>query len=61
MMTKKSTTKKRIKRIRQKYEDYEMYMTFNALSYVDKVPECVEKLKSRDDENLWKTAMEWEI
>lgn len=57
VVKKNATENKRTRRIPQRYEDYEMYMTFDALSYVEKVPECVEELKGRDDEQLWKTAM----
>lgn len=44
-----------------KYVDYEMYMAFDAVSYVENVPERVKDLKGREDESFWINAMEKEI
>lgn len=45
----------------QRYNDYELYMAFDAMSYINEVPETVNELKNRDDEHFWRRAMEREL
>lgn len=43
------------------HNNYEMYMAFDAVSYLEKVPETVQDIKGRNDEFYWRKAMEREI
>ncbi|KAK0075918.1 hypothetical protein PV326_011189 [Microctonus aethiopoides] len=36
-------------------------MAFDAVSYIENAPECVEELNNRNDENMWLRAMNNEI
>lgn len=45
----------------ERFNDYEMYMAFDAESFVNKVPECLEEINKRDDKEFWKNAMKREI
>ncbi|KAF2883951.1 hypothetical protein ILUMI_22209 [Ignelater luminosus] len=49
----KSEKYRRISKLPARYNDYEMYMAYDAVSYVEKVPEKVEDLENRDDEKFW--------
>ncbi|KAK9702000.1 hypothetical protein QE152_g30249 [Popillia japonica] len=50
--------KKRKQKLPVKFNDYEMYMAFDAISYIEKVPESIEELNERNYRNLWTEAME---
>ena len=52
---------KRTRKIPSKYDDYELYMAFDAMAYVQQVPTKVEELKDRNDERFWRGAMKKEI
>lgn len=49
------------KKLPEKYADFEMYMAFDAVSYVEDVPDSYEDLKGREDEIFWKDVMQKEI
>lgn len=44
-----------------RYNDFELYMAFDAISFVEKVPENVKEIKNRKDEMLWEKAMHREL
>lgn len=52
---------RRAKKLPERYGDFEMYMAFDAVSYVEDVPESYENLNGREDEIYWKNAMKEEI
>ncbi|GJQ79468.1 hypothetical protein Trydic_g16321 [Trypoxylus dichotomus] len=52
---------KRKQKLPKRFKDYEMYMAFDAISYLEKVPESVEELEKTSDGDLWTEAMEREI
>lgn len=43
------------------FEDYKLYLVFDAMAFVEKAPRCVEDIQSREDKDLWKQAMDKEI
>lgn len=53
-------TKRNIK-IPERYADYELYMAFDAVSYVENVPQIVEEINKRDDKRMWLEAMQKEV
>lgn len=63
----KRTRDKRNIRLPKRFEEYKMYMVFNAISFVEQVPKDSDlnsrdsDLNSRGDRNLWKEAMNREI
>lgn len=52
---------RRISRKPQYLNDYEMYMAFDAISYVEQVPKGTEDINGLEDKNMWKDAMKREI
>lgn len=52
---------KRDKKVPKRFDDYEMYMAFDALSYVEQVPKDYSDLNKREDKDLWEKAMVREI
>lgn len=52
---------KRNKKVPRRFDDYEMYMAFDALSYVEQVPKDYSDLNDREDRDLWERAMNREI
>ncbi|KRT86834.1 hypothetical protein AMK59_2687 [Oryctes borbonicus] len=52
---------KRILKLPEKYKDYEMYIAFDAMAYVENIPENINELENRDDKELWIGPMEREI
>lgn len=51
----------RMRKLPEKYNDFELYVAFEAISFVENVPQNVEELKTRNDEEFWRRAMEKEI
>lgn len=45
----------------RKFGEYELYMAFDAMSFVEEVPESVNDLKGRADEDFWRRAMKKEL
>lgn len=56
-----SKKEKRKIKVPERYNDYQLYMAFDAVSYIENAPECVEELNNRDDKNMWLRAMSNEI
>lgn len=52
---------RRISKLPAKYEDYEIYMAFDAVSYVNDVPLTYEELQNRNDKQYWYKAVEREL
>jgi len=44
-----------------KFDDYELYMAFDAMSFVENVPNDYNELENRRDKNLWEEAINREI
>lgn len=61
ILEKNQNRSRRVAKLPKKYNDYELYMAFNAISFIQKVPNKVEELKDRDDERFWREAMNREI
>lgn len=53
--------KRRDSKLPSKYNDYEMYMAFDACSFVENVPDSFDELKDRSDKNHWLKAVEREL
>lgn len=56
-----ATNGKRLTKLPLRFHDYEMYMAFDAMSYVEDVPKCFEEIDESKDGDLWKQAIEREI
>lgn len=52
---------KRQIKIPSKYDNYELYMAFEAINYVENVPSNFQELEHREDKDLWMNAMMREI
>ena len=53
--------RKRTVRPPKRYEDYEMYMAFNASSFANNVPKSYQELDHRHDKKLWLEAVKREL
>ncbi|GJQ70075.1 hypothetical protein Trydic_g22551 [Trypoxylus dichotomus] len=54
-------TSQRTIKLPQKYDEYEMFMALDATSFIGKVPQNVEDVNGREDEEHWRRAMKREI
>ena len=52
---------KRQTKVPARYNDYELYMAFDAMRFVEDVPKCYEDVQCRPDRKLWENAMKREI
>lgn len=52
---------KRSVRVPSKYNDYELYMAFDACSFVESVPNCFNDLENRVDRKNWLDAVDREL
>lgn len=52
---------KRVRKVPDKYKDYEMYMAFDATSFVENVPLDYDEIKNRTDRESWERAMTREL
>lgn len=57
----RDSKQRRRTRLPEKFDEFQMYMAFDAVSFVEDVPETVEDLKNRKDETMWKKAMNREL
>lgn len=53
--------RERVLKIPQRFDDYEMYMAFDVMSYVEQVPKTVHELNDLEDGDLWQEAIKREI
>lgn len=58
-----SNTRKseRSTKLPSKFNDYEMYMAFDAISYVENVPQHFKELENREDKKFWIDAVKREL
>lgn len=59
MLTRES--EKRTVNLPKRFEDYEMYMAFDAMSYIENVPQSYDEVNEREDKECWMEAMKREI
>uniref|UniRef100_A0A1Y1MQF0 Endonuclease n=2 Tax=Photinus pyralis TaxID=7054 RepID=A0A1Y1MQF0_PHOPY len=52
---------KRQTKLPSRYNEYEMYMAYNALAFVNNVPQNFNDLQNRPDKELWEKAMKREL
>lgn len=52
---------KRITKLPAKFTDYELYMAFDACSYVENVPSSFSELENRVDKSFWLKAIDREL
>lgn len=53
----RSNETKRQTKIPSKYNDYELYMAFDAAGFIDNVPKDFEDLQGRPERYMWEEAM----
>lgn len=55
------TGNKRKVKVPTKFNDYELYMAFNAYNFVENVPNCFDDLKDRKERESWLRAVDREL